>query len=271
MSSRLPEPRMREEFRRELRAKLMLEAQTMLVPQRRDNAWTSFFRSSFMRPAIAAMVALVVLLAGAGTAAAGSLPGDPGFGLKRAIEDLQVNLTFDDVQRVQMLAQLTDRRLAELQQVADDVEKAPTASEEYAAAVARFRAAVDALQQAAPQDKADKAQDVADAARDKHDAIIDDLAPRVPAEAKDALERAQEEEHRDKPSRNKDPKRTDRPEGSRSPEATPTPRSSDAEHAIETPRATERPDASRTPRPSATATPRFSPRASGDVVDGAHD
>ncbi len=269
MSGRLPEPRMREEFRRELRAKLIVEAQTALVPQRRDNAWTSLFRSSFMRPAIAAIVALVVLLAGAGTAAAGSLPGDPGFALKRAIEDLQVNLTFDDVQRVQMLAQLTDRRLAELEQVANSANRAPTASEEYAAAVAKFRAAVDALQQAAPQEKADKAQDVADAARDKHDAIIDDLAPRVPAEAKDALERAQEEEHRDKPSRNREPNRSDRPERSRSPEASRTPRASESEHATETPHATERPDGSRSPRPS--ATPRFSPRASGDVTDGEHD
>lgn len=265
---RLPEPRMREEFRRQLRARLILEAQTALAPQRRDNAWTSFFRSSFVRPALAAMVAIVVVLAGAGTAAAGSLPGDPGFGLKRAIEDLQVNLTLDDVQRVQMLAQLTDRRLAELQQVADSADRAPTASEEYAAAVAKFRAAVDALQQAAPQDKADKAQDVADAARDKHDAIIDDLEPRVPAEAKDALERAQEEEHRDKPSRNKGPRRSDDPE--RQADESRSPRPAETARPAETPRTTEHSDSSRSPRPTATATPRTTPRAS-DGVDGEHD
>ncbi len=218
MTRRLPEPRMRDEFRAELRRKLILEAQTALAPRRRDHAWTSVLRSAFVRPALAAMVAAVVLLAGAGSAAAGSLPGDPGFGLKRAIEDLQVTLTWDDVQRVQLLAQLADRRLAELQVVAEREDRAPTASEQYADAVTRFRAAVDALQQAAPRDKADKAQDVADAARDKHDAIIEDLVPRVHERAKDALERAKEEEHRDTPSKSREPRRTDRPEGSRSPE-----------------------------------------------------
>lgn len=265
--SRLPEPRMRHEFRAELRNKLIMEAQTALAPRPRGTAWTSLLRHSFTRPALAAMVAAIVLLAGTGSAAAGSLPGDPGFGLKRAIEDLQVSLTFDDVQRVQLLAQLTDRRLAELQQVADHADKAPTASEEYAEAVARFRAAVDALQQAAPREKADKAQDVADAAREKHDAIIEDLAPRVNEKAKDALERAQEEEHRDTPSRSKDQKRTDRPERSRSPEPNDSPRPSETFRSAETPRPTERADSTRTPRPGGTATPRPSARE----TDGEHE
>ncbi len=262
MSGRLPEPRMRDEFRQELRNKLIMEAQTALAPRPRGTAWTSFLRPAFVRPALAVMLAAIVLLAGAGSAAAGSLPGDPGFGLKRAIEDLQVNLTFDDVQRVQLLAQLADRRLAELQQVADREDRAPTASEQYADAVTKFRAAVDALQQVAPQDKADKAQDVADAARDKHDPIVDELVPRVPEQAKDALERAQEEEHRDTPNKNKEPKRTDRPEGSRSPDPSRSPRTS------ESPRETERADSTATPTPRPSSSPRFSPRPSGDTTDG---
>lgn len=265
--SRLPGPRMRDEFRAELRNRLILEAQTALAPRPRGTAWTSLLRRSFTRPALAAMVAAIVLLAGTGSAAAGSLPGDPGFGLKRAIEDLQVNLTFDDVQRIQLLAQLADRRLAELQLVAEHEDRAPTASEQYAQAVAKFRAAVDALQQAAPQDKAEKAQDVAEAAREKHDAIIEDLAPRVTEKAKDALERAQEEEHRDMPRRNREQKRGDDPGRSPSPEPSDSARPSETFRSAETPRATERADGTRTPRPSGTATPHPSARE----TDGVHD
>lgn len=253
MSDRFPEPRMRDEFRRELRAKLILEAQTVLDPKaRRGTAWTSW-----LRPALGVGLGAVILFAGAGSAAASSVPGDPAFALKKAVEDLQVTLTFDDVQRVQLLAQLTDRRLSDLQKVADQQDKAPTASEEYAAAVARFRAAVDAMQRAAPQDKAEAAQDVADAARDKHDAILDVLEPKVPEDAKPALERAKEEEHKDKDERGKG-KHDDgaQPNDTRSPEATRTgtPRPAETNRATEAPRRTDAPATTRpgTPRPTAT-------------------
>jgi len=246
----MPEPRMRDEFRRELRAKLLIEAQTALDPRtRRGASWTAW-----LRPAMAISLAGAVLLVGAGAAAAGSLPGDPAFALKQAFEDTQVALTFDDVQRVQLLAQIADRRLSDLQTVTDSQrsEKAPTASEAYADAVTRFRAAVDALQQAAPQDKADRAQDVADAARDKHDAILDVLEQKVPDDAKPGIERAKEEEHKDKGDNQnhdgKGPRQTGQPSGTRTPEPTRTPR------ATETNRSTERPETSRpatpTPRPS---------------------
>ena len=259
MDPHFPEPKMRDEFRRELRARLIQEAPAMLAP-RRGTAWTSF-----LRPAMAVGLAGLVLLAGAGTAAAGSAPGDPAFPLKRAFEDLQVNLTFDDVQRVELLAQLADRRLDELQKVAEREDKAPTASEAYAEAVTKFRAAVDALQQAAPQDKKDKAQDVADAARDKHEAIVDELQQRVPEKAKDALERAKEEEHKDTPERAKHPKKNERPDRSRSPEPSrsprpsvnATPRAADSPRASGSPRLTERPATTRpaTPQPSGTPRP----------------
>ena len=237
MSDRFPEPRMRDEFRVALRQKLILEAQTALDPaQRRGTAWTT----RWLRPAIGIGIAGLVLIAGAGTAAADSLPGDPAFALKKAVEDVQVAFTFDDVERVQLLAQITDRRLSELQQVAERSDKAPTASQEYADAVTRFRAAVDALQLAAPQDKADAAQGVADAARDKHDAVLDVIEPKVPDQAKPALERAKEEEHKSSDDRGKGKgsgSGTDRPSATRSPEPT----RSAAPRVTETPRSTGRP------------------------------
>lgn len=196
---RLPEPRLRDEFRRELRARLMREAAVTLVPKRRDTAWTAW-----LRPALAAGLAALVIIVGAGTAAANSLPGDATFGLKRAMEEVRVALIFDDVERVRVLADLADQRLSELEQVASRDDKAPTASDEYAQAVARFRAAVDALQQAAPEDKSELAQDVADAARDKHEFILEQLRERLSEKAKDAVDRATEEEQRDTPQNVKD-------------------------------------------------------------------
>ncbi len=196
---RLPEPRIRDEFRRELRARLMREAAVTLTPKPRDTAWTRW-----LRPALAAGLAALVLIAGAGSAAAGSVPGDATFGIKRAIEEVRVALTFDDVQRVRVLSEITDQRLSELEQVAGRDDKAPTASDEYARAVTRFREAVDALQQAAPAEKSEAAQNVADAARDKHEIVIEQLKDRLSDKARGSVERAIEEERKDTTQNTKD-------------------------------------------------------------------
>ena len=196
---RLPEPKIRDEFRRELRAHLMREAAITLTGKRRETAWTAW-----LRPALAAGLAALVLVIGAGSAAAGSVPGDVTFGLKRAIEEVRVALTFDEVERVRVLAEITDQRLSELERVAARDDKAPTASEEYALAVTRFRAAVDALQEAAPEDKSELAQDVADLARDKHEFIIEQLKARLSDKAQEAVDRATVEEQRDTPQITKD-------------------------------------------------------------------
>jgi hypothetical protein len=245
---RIPEPRMRDEFRKQLRARVMNEAVTVLAQRRRERPWLAW-----LRPAMAVGLAAFVLMAGAGVAAAGSLPGDPAFGLKRAIEDVRVALSFDDVDKLKALSELTDKRLDELQRVADRSDKAPTASEEYAKAVARFRAAVDALRQAAPGDKREAADQVADAAREKHDAVLEDLKDRVPENARESLDRAIEEERRpkkDNPDTDKgqDEKRaTPPPTRTREPGLNPTPRPTEQR------RETQRRE---TPRP--TATPRAS-------------
>lgn len=195
MTPRMPEPKLRDEFRRELRARLMQEAVTALAPRPRETAWTAL-----LRPAFGVGLAGLLLVAGAGTAAAGSVPGDFAFPLKKAFENVQVALSFDDVKRVELLGQIADRRLAELQTVADraDQSSAPTASEEFAAAVARFRAAVDAVQQAAPEEKSEAVQDLVDAAREKHDAVLDEVQQKIDNEkAQEALERAKVEEDKD--------------------------------------------------------------------------
>ena len=205
---RLPEPRIRDEFRRELRARLMREAAVVLVPKRRDTAWTAW-----LRPAFAAGLAALALTVGAGSAAAGSVPGDVTFGLKRAIEEVRVALTFDEVERVRVLSEIADERLSELERVASHDDKAPTASEAYAQAVTRFRAAVDALQHAAPEaDKSELAQDVADAAREKHEMVLEYLRERLSEKAKDSVDRAIEEERKDTPNTKDKKDKTDKSE-----------------------------------------------------------
>jgi uncharacterized protein DUF5667 len=260
-------PQLRDQFRRELRARLMQQAPIYLLP-RRDNAWTSLLRSGFLRPAMAVSLSAVVLIAGAGTAAAGSVPGDPAFGLKKAFEGLQVTLTFDDVKRVELLGQIADRRLDELQKVAERDDRSPTASQEFADAVTKFRVAVDAVQAAAPEDKSTAVQNLVDAARDKHEAVLDSVQTKVSNEqAKDAIERAKDAENKDtegekkdkdkgktktpRPSRSPEPSRSPSPQPSRTPEAEESPRVSG------TPRATERNETPRptTPRPTATTRP----------------
>jgi hypothetical protein len=217
---RLPEPHIRDEFRRELRARLMREAAVVLVPKRRGTAWTAWLRprdtawTAWLRPGLATGLAALVLSIGAGSAAAGSVPGDVTFGLKRAIEEVRVALTFDEVERVRVLAEIADQRLSELERVASRDDKAPTASEAYADAVTRFRAAVDALQNAAPEeDKSELAQNVADAAREKHEMVLEFLKERLSEKAQDSVDRATQEERRETPKDKKDKDKSEMIEG----------------------------------------------------------
>jgi hypothetical protein len=106
---------------------------------------------------------------------------------------------------VRVLSELADERLSELERVASRDDKAPTASEAYAEAVTRFRAAVDALQNASPEeDKRELAQNVADAAREKHEMVLEYLRERLSEKAKDSVDRATEEENKDTPNTTKE-------------------------------------------------------------------
>src|SRR5260221_8197515 len=170
MSDMLPRPEPRDAFKKALRSQLMSQAATTLV--RRETAW-SRLQGGFLRPALALGAVVLLLVGGAGKAAADSLPGDVAFGLKTAAEELQLALALDDTSRLTVLADDADHRLAELARaLTARPESAPVATEQYAAAVARFTAAVDALR-GKPDSSADKrtaAEDVADAAHLKHQA-----------------------------------------------------------------------------------------------------
>src|SRR4029077_9890757 len=91
-------------LRRQLRWS-MLAAPVNL--RREASTWS---RLGALRPALAAVLVIALLAAGGGSAAASSLPGDPAFALKRAVEDVQVALAPDDASRLDTLVTQSDRR-----------------------------------------------------------------------------------------------------------------------------------------------------------------
>ncbi len=209
MKDMLPRPAPRDAFKGALRAQLMAQAPTVLAP--RETAWSRFGGLLLLRPALAAAAVVLILGAGTGKAAAGSLPGDLVYPLKSAAEQIQLAFALDDTTRLQLLAEQADHRLAELTEaVSTRSAAAPTATDEYAAAVARFTAAVDALRgkPGASIDTQIAAEDVVDAAHEKHEAVLDELQKTAPAEAQDGLDRARREADKlhpsDRPARPRD-------------------------------------------------------------------
>ena len=181
---------MREQFRKELRGRLMSEAVVVLAPRP-----SRFSFPAMLRPALAAAAILVLVLAGATSAAASSLPGDALYSLKRASEDVRLALTFDDVARTQLLSELTDRRLEELAEIAKSrPASAPTATQEYADAVNSFANALDELRSADSEDKRSAAQSLAAAARAKHKAVLDAVKEQLPADAQADVQKVNDDE-----------------------------------------------------------------------------
>ncbi|MEK6207495.1 MAG: DUF5667 domain-containing protein [Chloroflexota bacterium] len=171
----LERPVMREQFRKELRGRLMSEAVVVLAKKP-----SRFSIPTLVRPVLAAMAVLVLVLAGATSAAASSIPGDALYGVKRATEDVRLALTFDPLARTQLLSEMTDRRLEELAEIAKRrPSSAPAATQEYADAVERFENALDDLHDAVSEDKRAAAQALAEAARAKHKAVLDAVKERL--------------------------------------------------------------------------------------------
>lgn len=254
MSDRLPRPEPREPFKRALRAQLMAQAPGVLA--RRETAWSHFQASilgsggSWLKPAAAFGAVALILVGGAGKAAADSLPGDAVFGLKTAAEHLQLTLALDDTSRLRLLSDAADHRLAELSRaLTTRPDAAPVATDEYAAAVARLTAAVDALrgQPTTSADKKTAVEDVVDAAHAKHEAVFDELEKTAPADAQEGVERAKQEAEKlhasDRPARTPEPpepsERSDRTQSPQPARTAPPARTAEPTRASEQPRGGE--------------------------------
>jgi hypothetical protein len=230
---RVPRPSLRDDFRKRLRADLMNEAVALAEERRSRRAGigarvAGWLGGPRVRAAIVVAAAFVFLLGGTGVAAAGSLPGDITFPLKRAAEQIELALAADDSAKVEVLARQAERRLEELGRSASRADRAPTASSEYEAAVQRLTAAVAALRAAEPSERREAAQQVAEAAREKHTIVLEELKDRLPADAKKGVERALEDHRKQQapadrerrpadqqqgPARSPDPQRGGRPSG----------------------------------------------------------
>jgi hypothetical protein len=213
---RLPRPLLRNEFRARLRADLMNEAVALAEERRarprgvaaRVLSWWSAGR---LRPVAVAAIAVAVLLAGTGAAAAGSLPGDAAYPLKRAVEEVEAALATAPEAKVEVLARHAQRRLDDLSKAASRGDRAPTASSEYEAAVQRLSAAVAALRAAEPGARREAIEQVVEAARAKHVQVLEQLKERVSPEAQRGIERALEEHGRLAPARGKTSDRAPKP------------------------------------------------------------
>ena len=113
----------RPEFRAALRERLVTEAAervpATVPPPRRTEPAGPTGRRRRLRTAVAT-VTLAAVVTGAGAAAASTraLPGDPLYGLKRQIEDVQLALAGSDLDRGRELLEQAETRLSEAERLA---------------------------------------------------------------------------------------------------------------------------------------------------------
>lgn len=171
-----------------LRARLRAALLTApVVPARRPAV--GWLNLSALRPVVAIVLMLALLAAGGGSAAASSLPGDPAFRLKRAVEDVQVTLALDDAARLDTLVTQSDRRLGDFETVVAVRPSAiAAATDEYRAAVGRVDASLVKLltEQATPARDTVIAR--ASAVSAAHIAMLQSLASRLPAAAQQGIQ-----------------------------------------------------------------------------------
>ncbi len=141
-------------------------------------------RRAWWRSVVAAALAVAILAAGAGTAAASSLPGEPGFALKQAVEELQLTLARDDAARASVALEIAERRLSELRRAAAEPRLAAVAAAAYAEAVARVGSQAERLRRAPswPARAGARATEQ-----------LQKLSERLPAPAQQGIERAIEQ------------------------------------------------------------------------------
>jgi hypothetical protein len=185
----------RPEFRAELRSSLLTAPAALESPRHAPLGWP---RVLALRPALAAILVLVLLAAaGGGAAAASSLPGDPAFTLKRAVEEVQVRLASDDVTRLNTLGTQSDSRLGDLETlVARRSAAVGTGTDEYAAAVAHVDEAVNRVAALPASSQRDAALARASAASADHLARLQALATTLPEAAQRGIQRAIEVQQR---------------------------------------------------------------------------
>ncbi|MGH2377079.1 MAG: DUF5667 domain-containing protein [Candidatus Limnocylindria bacterium] len=169
-------------FRDDLRSRILAQ----VGPVARTRRVAPWWNLRVPRAALAAVAVAAMLVSGSGLAAAGSLPGEPLFAVKRAAEEVVLAFAFDDATRVERLADQASARLAEL-------ERATGARAKAAAALESGRS-VERLSQAATDlDARDgDAGAIARAAQTLQQAadVLRAVESTLPAEAQEGIRRA---------------------------------------------------------------------------------
>src|SRR5512135_1529228 len=186
-------------LRRDIRGAIL--AAPYVPAKSRDNAWTMR-----LRPVLAVLVVFAILAGGAGSAAAGSLPGDAAFGLKRAVEEMQVTLAPSDTARLDLLVAQSGRRLDELEMLVSRGSSAVgVGTDEYTSALARVKQLLATLANEPATSERAAAIARAQANVAAHVARLESLAPKLPDAAQQGIQRAIEA------GKGIGPEKTDRP------------------------------------------------------------
>lgn len=169
----------RSGFRADLRSRLLAEVGPSAALRRTAPWWAL----RVPRPLLAGLASFALLFGLTGSAAAGSLPGEPLFEVKRAVEELALALAFDDETRVERLAAQASARVAELERAREGAGRSAAALE-AARALERLTGAQRS------SDPGTSASDTAESARDSAESVLRGLEQRLPAEAADGIRRA---------------------------------------------------------------------------------
>ncbi|HEX4744091.1 MAG TPA: DUF5667 domain-containing protein [Candidatus Limnocylindria bacterium] len=199
-----------DELRARLRAGLLSAPVAFTAPSRRPVWW---------RQLAGVALALAIVAAGSGAAAASSLPGEPAFVLKQVFEEVQLALAPDEATRASVAVEIAERRLAELQRTQGRPELAGPAAAAYEHAAARVSKHVDRLRTAPAAPARDEALERARDAGTRAVERLHELEETLPEPAQKGIERAievhEEQQHRDAgpnaPARTPKPERTPKP------------------------------------------------------------
>ncbi|MBI2982986.1 MAG: hypothetical protein HYY42_02175 [Chloroflexi bacterium] len=184
LAERLPVEE-RAGFREDLRARLLAQVGAAAVARQRRGP-----RLAWLRPLVVALGAVMLIVGTAGSAAAGSLPGEPAFVLKRAAEEIALALVPDDAARAERLVAQANARLTELRRAEPGSSTLGLAVSEYASAVERLAPLVEHLRLAPGDLRRAAALDVALLAARSHLTTLETLGDSVPTAAQPALRRA---------------------------------------------------------------------------------
>lgn len=162
-------------------------------------SFKEIFLSIFRLPPVALRAALTVAMVfilliatdRVVTATEGTIPGDPGYSVKRTVEDISLAVSPDPGQRIVLYLEYSGRRLTEVD-VLVDMSRFTDATQTLDEFEQQVRSAVASLDSVADQDTVHKellAMTIQDKLID-HTRKLDEILPRMPAAGKSAVQSA---------------------------------------------------------------------------------